>query len=113
LTHYLSKHDLQKILSKQIFRKDDVTNAMESGIELKMKQTQMEAHTTKTMRELNTPIMNTDVPTVNRITKESFDRSMSAIPNTSVRQDMMPLKENNKRNLAFKMEMYNKELFEC
>lgn len=107
----LSKQELQKIMSKQIFRKDDVMSAMDSGVALQMKQVQAEANSRPTMKELNTPILNTEMPTVNRIEKESYIRSGGAIPNMQARQDTFNMKENNKRDLAFRMQMYNPELF--
>ena len=57
--------------------------------------------------------MNTDVPTVNKIVKEAMPvaRTMSTLPNMDVRQEDFTMKENNKRNLAFRMQMYNPELF--
>jgi hypothetical protein len=109
----VSKQDLQKIISKQIFRKDDVMNAMDAGVTLQMKQSQVETNSAKTLKELQTPVMNTDVPTVNKIVKEAMPvaRTMSTLPNMEVRQEEFTMKENNKRNLAFRMQMYNPELF--
>lgn len=109
----ISKQELQKIISKQIFRKDDNSNSMDAGVTLTMKQSQGETNSAKTLKELQTPVMNTDVPTVNKIVKESMhaSRTMSTLPNMEVRQDEFGMKENNKRNLAFRMQMYNPELF--
>ena len=109
----LSKQELQKIISKQIFRKDDNMNAMDAGVTLQMKQSQGETNSVKTLKELQTPVMNTDVPTVNKIVKEAMpvSRTMSTLPNMDVRQEDFTMKENNKRNLAFRMQMYNPELF--
>lgn len=109
----MSKQDLQNIISKQVFRKDDITSAMNFNTQLNSKQNQVEMNSVKTRKELSTPIMNTDVTTVERIRKEEmpFVRSMNAIPNTSIRQEEQSMKQNNKRNLAFKMQMYNPELF--
>lgn len=109
----VSKQDLQKIMSKQIFRKDDIMNSMDSGVTLMMKNNQVETNSNRTMKELNTPIMNTEVPMVSRVERESYNRSTGAIPNIGVRQELQTMKENNKGNLSFKMEMYNKDLFEC
>jgi len=103
----MNKQDLQKIISKQVFRKDDVMSAMESATKLSLKQNQVETNSRPTMTEYSTPIMNTDVPTVTRIEKQdNMGRSMGAIPNMNVRQDQIMMKENNKRHLAFQMQMY-------
>jgi hypothetical protein len=86
---------------------------MDAGVTLQMKQSQVETNSAKTLKELQTPVMNTDVPTVNKIVKEAMPvaRTMSTLPNMEVRQEEFTMKENNKRNLAFRMQMYNPELF--
>ena len=103
----MNKQDLQKIISKQVFRKDDIMSAMESATKLNLKQNQVETNSRPTMTEYSTPIMNTDVPTVTRVEKQdNLGRSMGSIPNMAVRQEQINMKENNKRHLAFQMQMY-------
>jgi hypothetical protein len=105
-----NKRDLQKVISKQIYRKDDIGNAMEFNTQLNMKQVQNEKNSRPTMKEYNTPIMNTDVPVVQRIEKEDMmGRNMGAIPNISARQEDPTMKQNNKSNISFRMQMYNRD----
>lgn len=105
-----SKRDLQKVISKQVFRKDDIGSAMEFNTQLNMKQVQNEKNSRPTMTEYSTPIMNTDVPVVHRIEKEdTMGRNMGAVPNMGVRQIDQTMKENNKSNISFRMQMYNRD----
>lgn len=105
-----SKRDLQKVISKQVFRKDDIGSAMEFNTQLNMKQVQNEKNSRPTMTEYSTPIMNTDVPMVHRIEKEdTMGRNMGAVPNMGVRQIDQTMKENNKSNISFRMQMYNRD----
>jgi hypothetical protein len=105
-----SKRDLQKVISKQVFRKDDIGSAMEFNTQLNTKQVQNEKNSRPTMTEYSTPIMNTDVPVVHRVEKEDMmGRNMGGIPNMAARQSEQTMKENNKSNISFRMQMYNRD----